>query len=84
MTNQTDDRSSGDPRTGGGVRLLERYKEFAPTSFAVEHRIMKDKLGGGALEGGLVEIGEQEMGLLARKATLTVQTKDERRTTDSQ
>ena len=29
---------AGDPRTGGGVRFLERYKEFGPTSFAVEHR----------------------------------------------
>jgi multidrug efflux pump subunit AcrB len=38
----SDDKRSpapkGDPRTGGEVRFLERYKEFGPTSFAVEHR----------------------------------------------
>ncbi|GMV06123.1 MAG: copper transporter [Gemmatimonadota bacterium] len=39
MTTEKDDAArKGDPRTGGGVRFLERYKEFGPTSFAVEHK----------------------------------------------
>lgn len=33
-----DKERRSDPRTGGQVRFLERYKEFGPTSFAVEHR----------------------------------------------
>jgi multidrug efflux pump subunit AcrB len=38
MSEQGTNPGKGDPRTGGGVPFLERYKEFAPTSFAVEHR----------------------------------------------
>ena len=31
--------AKGDPREGGDeIRFLERFKEFGPTSFAVEHR----------------------------------------------
>lgn len=35
---ETQAERRGDPRTGGTVRFLERYKEFGPTSFAVEHK----------------------------------------------
>ena len=38
MTQRDEQDRKGDPRAGGNVRFLERYKEFGPTSFAVEHR----------------------------------------------
>lgn len=38
MSDQVTNPGKGDPRGGGGIRFLERYKEFGPTSFAVEHR----------------------------------------------
>lgn len=38
MSDQVTNPGKGDPRAGGGLRFLERYKEFGPTSFAVEHR----------------------------------------------
>ncbi len=38
MTEQQGQGGKRDPRTGAGIRFLERYKEFGPASFAVEHR----------------------------------------------
>ncbi len=38
MTERKRQGVEGDARAGGGGRLLERYREFSPTSFAVQHR----------------------------------------------
>ncbi len=45
------DRDEGDPSLGAMVslRIAPRHERRAPGRFAVEQRIMKDKLGGGAL-----------------------------------